>query len=413
MVFRYTAPPENNKRRGIIIPEGTERMTPPPTGFSAAEFQGRTERAQQLMAADDLDAVLLTTEPEVRYFSGFLTRFWESPTRPWFLVVPASGKPVAVIPSIGADLMCKTWLDDIRTWSAPCPEDDGVSLLGDTLREVARPDGRIGVPMGPETSLRMPLADFARLRKAAGPTEFVDATAVVQTLNRVKSEAEIAKIAHICAIAGRAFDDMAAIARPGRPLSDVFRDFQIALLGAGADWVPYLAGGAGPGGYGDVISLPTDRPLAPGDVLMLDTGAVHDGYFCDFDRNYAIGRADDEPRRAYHALYAATEAGLAAARPGATCADLYFAMNAVIATYGGADAEAGRLGHGLGMRLTEWPSLIPTDHTVLAPGMVLTLEPGLELAPGRIMVHEENVVIREGGPELLSRRAAPDLPVLT
>ncbi len=387
-------------------------MTPPPTGFSAEEFQRRTARAQQLMAANDLDAMLLTTEPEVRYFSGFLTRFWESPTRPWFLIVPAAGKPAAAIPTIGADLMSKTWLEDIRTWSAPCPEDDGVTLLADTLREVAGSKGRVGVPMGHETSLRMPLADFARVRAAVEPLEFVDATDIVQSLNRVKSESEIAKIAHMCGIAGRVFDDMAAIARTGTPLTDVFRDFQIALLAAGADWVPYLAGGAGPGGYGDVISLPTDRPLQAGDVLMLDTGAVHDGYFCDFDRNYAIGRADDEARRAYRTLYAATEAGLTAAKPGATCADLYRAMHRVIATFGGADAEAGRLGHGLGMRLTEWPSLIATDATVLEPGMVLTLEPSLEIAPGRIMVHEENIVIRENGPELLSRRAPPELPVL-
>ena len=387
-------------------------MTPPPTGFPATEFQGRTARAQELMAAGRLDALLLTTEPEIRYFTGFLTRFWESPTRPWFLIVPGAGKPVAVIPTIGADLMSKTWLEDIRTWSAPRPEDDGVSLLVDTLREVAGAGGRVGLSMGHETCLRMPLADFARLREAARPIEFLDATPIVQTLNRVKSDAEIAKISHACDVAGRAFESMAQIARCGTPLNEVFRDFQISLLREGADWVPYLAGGAGPGGYGDVISPPTERPLQPGDVLMLDTGAVHDGYFCDFDRNYAIGFADDESRRAYDTLYAATEAGLAAAKPGATCADLYHAMRSIIAAEGGGDADAGRLGHGLGMRLTEWPSLIPSDHTPLEPGMVLTIEPSLEMAPGRIMVHEENIVIRDTGAELLTLRAPPDLPIL-
>ena len=104
-------------------------MTPvPPRGFSDAEFEGRVARAQRLMAADGIDALLLTTEPEVRYFSGFLTQFWQSPTRPWFLLVPASGKPVAVIPEIGAPLMARTWIEDIRCWPAPAPDDDGVSL---------------------------------------------------------------------------------------------------------------------------------------------------------------------------------------------------------------------------------------------------------------------------------------------
>jgi Xaa-Pro aminopeptidase len=64
--------------------------------------------------------------------------------------------------------------------------------------------------------------------------------------------------------------------------------------------------------------------------------------------------------------------------------------------------EAGRLGHGLGMQLTEWPSIIARDHTVLVEGMVLTLEPSVNLIGEKIMVHEENIVIREHGAEFLS-----------
>ena len=382
-------------------------------GFPESEYRARTQRAQTLMAEQGLSALLVMTEPEVRYFTGYLTRFWESPTRPWFLVVPAAGKPIAVIPAIGADLMGKTWLDDIRTWSAPAPEDDGVTLLADCLGEVCGAAGRVGLPIGPETCLRMPLADFQRVQTAAPDLTFEDATEIVQRLYRVKSPAEIDKIREICRIGGRAFDRMGEIAGKGRPLNEVFRGFQIALLQEGADWVSYLAGGAGPGGYGDVISPPTDEPLRSGDVLMLDTGAVRDGYFCDFDRNYAIGQAPDEARRAYDTLFAATEAGFAAAKPGATCADLHRAMLAVIAKAGGDESEVGRMGHGLGMRLTEWPSVMASDKTRLEPGMVLTLEPGLEIAPGCIMVHEENIVVREDRAELLTKRAAPTLPVLS
>ena len=55
-------------------------------GFPEQEFETRTSRAQALMAKQGIDALLLTTEPDVRYFTGFLTRFWESPARPWFIV---------------------------------------------------------------------------------------------------------------------------------------------------------------------------------------------------------------------------------------------------------------------------------------------------------------------------------------
>ncbi len=383
----------------------------PPRGFSVSEFEARLERAQRLMREARLGALLLTTEPEVRWFSGFLTQFWQSPTRPWFLVVPAAGKPVAVIPAIGAECMGRTWVDDIRTWSSPDPADDGVSLLAATLIEIAR-GGPVGTPMGPETHLRMPLADFARLRAALGGAEFRDAAALIRALRSVKSEAEIDKIRHAARAASAAFARVPEILHPGMTQPACFRAFKVAALEAGLDDVAYLVGGAGPGGYGDIISPPSERPLTPGDVLILDVGGVYDGYFCDFDRNFAVGAPSLEVRRAQETVWQATEAGLTTARPGATFADLFHAMQGVMAAGGAADANVGRLGHGLGMQLTEFPSITPWDRTLLVPGMVLTLEPGMEFAPGRMMVHEENLVVREGGPELLTVRAPRELPVI-
>ena len=109
----------------------------PARGFTPEEFAARTERAQALMAEADIAALLVCTEPEVRYFTGFHTPFWQSPTRPWFTVVPASGKPIAVIPSIGVAGMRQTWIEDIRSWSSPQPDDDGVSLLPRQLEDVS------------------------------------------------------------------------------------------------------------------------------------------------------------------------------------------------------------------------------------------------------------------------------------
>lgn len=99
--------------------------TAPDRGFNDAEFSARTAKAQVAMAASGLAGMLLMSEQDVRYFTGFHTLFWQSPTRPWFVFVPASGKPVAVIPEIGAELIRRGWIDDIRTWSAPSPQDDG------------------------------------------------------------------------------------------------------------------------------------------------------------------------------------------------------------------------------------------------------------------------------------------------
>jgi Xaa-Pro aminopeptidase len=384
----------------------------PVRGFSAEEFAARTRRAQALMATAGIDCLLLMTEPDIRYFSGFHTLFWQSPTRPWFLMVPADGKPVAVIPEIGAELMRRGWLDDVRTWSAPHPQDDGVSLLTDLLTPVARQGGKLGVMKGHETLLRMPLGDWERLVAALPGINVVDATALVQGLRMVKTPAEIDKLAHICAIGSDAFDKVPGFVTQGMSLETVFREFRRAAIGEGADDAPYVVGAADQGGYADVISPPTQQPLKAGDVLMLDTGCTWDGYFCDFDRNWAIGHASDDARRAYDVLWRATEAGIEAARPGNTCRDLFMAMSSVIAEIDDSGGDVGRLGHGLGMQLTEQPSHAGFDQTELKPNMVLTIEPSLSYGDGLMMVHEEDIVVGDSGATLLTRRAAPELPVI-
>ncbi|SPF76497.1 putative dipeptidase PepE [Aliiroseovarius pelagivivens] len=384
----------------------------PSRGFPEAEFATRTEKAQALMAQQGLHGMLLLTEPEVRYFSGFHTLFWQSPTRPWFLFVPATGKPIAIIPEIGAELMRQTWIEDIRTWSAPAPSDDGISLLTELLSPLAQSGGRLGVLKGHETNLRMPLGDYERLMSSLRGMEVADATGLVRALRMVKSEAEIEKLAHICGIGSRTFGEVPQLAREGLPFEDLFRLFRREALFQGADDVPYLVGGADQGGYHDVISPPSPRPLQRGDIFMLDTGATWDGYYCDFDRNWAIGHADDASRRAYDVLWRATEAGIEAARPGTTCRDLFHAMQSVIAELDDQGGDVGRLGHGLGMQLTEWPSHAAFDDTVIEENMVLTFEPSLSYGDGRIMVHEENIVVRADGAKLLTQRAATELPVI-
>ncbi len=391
----------------------TERVDcPPARGFPTAEFERRLMRLQAMMRDRRLDAVLLTTEPNVRYFSGFHSQFWHSPTRPWFLILPADGKPIAVIPEIGASGMAATWVDEIETWPSPRPQDDGVSLLVSRLRALPGRFARIGMTLGAESHLRMPIQNFTRLQQALRRFEFVDVAAQIQQQRMLKSALEIDKIRYICQLASDAFHHLPGYARVGMRESEICRQMKIDLLRRGADTVAYLVAGSGAGGYDSIIMGPTERALCAGDLLMIDTGSVYDGYFCDFDRNWAFGQADRAAIAAYDAVWRATEAGFNCARPGATTSDLWQAMNAIMAAAGSLGNATGRLGHGLGIELTERPSNTSTDQSALQPGMVMTLEPGMEFAPGKQMVHEENIVITEDGAEWLSTRADPQLPLI-
>lgn len=391
----------------------------PPEGaaweFPAAEYRRRLDGGRRCMAELEITCLLLTSENAIRYFTGFHSQTWVSPTRPRYVLLPGDGEPVAIIPT-GNVLGFKTtsWIADIRSWPAPRPDDDGITLLLDALRGLTNAGDRIGVEIGPEMRLGMPVRDFLRVRDALEGRQFVDGGPVIHSLWAVKSPEEIVRIRRAAQIACDAFDELPGMLHAGQTEREVYSRFFGLLVARGAEKVPYLVPVSGPGGYAEINMGPSDRRLASGDVLFIDVGATWRGYFCDFDRNFSIGPPSVEVRSAYDRLYEATEAGLAAIRPGRATADVWRAMATVLDPGGRAETPVGRMGHGLGMSLTEPPSIALGDSTVLQEGMVITLEPSLMLPPiawsvPRLMVHEENVLVTRGGYELLTRRAPSSL----
>jgi Xaa-Pro dipeptidase len=384
-------------------------MHPPRRGFDSAEFELRLNRAQKLLRTHELDGIVVTTPPNFRYFSGFDSQFWESPTRPWFLVVPAVGSPIAVIPEIGAPEMRRTWVTEIHSWPAPRPLDDGTSLLASILGGLPRRFGRVGFELGREHSLRMPVIQFLELRDILSGLDLVNGSPCIWEIRMVKTELEISHIRHICELVSDAYAEVPNLVALGDSERDAARKLRMELTMRGADAIPFLPAISGPGGVPQIVCGPRDRRLEAGDVLFFDTGSTYDGYYCDFDRNYAIGAVSDQAKRAHEAMWQATEAGLTAARVGTTTDDVFQSMARIIEDAGSLGNNVGRLGHGLGMQLTEPPSNMRGDGTVLKANMVLTIEPGIEYEPGKMIVHEENIVIRDSGPELLTRRAPREL----
>jgi len=383
----------------------------PQRGFTAAEFEKRTARAQKIMDRHGFDALLLTAPPNVRYFTGFDSQFWESPTRPWFVVVPREGAPIAVIPEIGAPEMALTWIKDIRTWAAPNPEDDGLSLLKSTIESLPRKHGKVGAEMGREMALRMPVAEFLQLRGSLG-LSLENGSPCIWEIRMVKTEAEIAHIHYICQIASDAYEALPSQISIGESEREIVRKLRIDIARRGADSTPFMPAISGPGGVAQIVCGPHDRLIEKGDILFIDTGSTFDGYFCDFDRNYAVGQVSDDAKRVHEALWLATEAGIAAAVPGAKTDDVWRAMATIIEAAGAIGNNVGRLGHGLGMQLTEPPSHRLGDGTLIVENMVLTIEPGMEYAPGKMIVHEENIAVTRDGPRLLTKRAPRELPVI-
>jgi len=384
----------------------------PSRGFDISEYENRLDNIQRLMRSQKMDAILLTTQVDIEYYTGFKTQFFQSPTRPWYVVIPSDNKPKAIIPTIGESGMSQTWLDDIQTWTSPNPKDDGISLLLATIKSLTSKYKCLGVPKSQESTLRMPLDDYEGLINSLSGIEIKDANKILRQVRLVKSSAEIDKIRHICQLTSQGFIELIDLLKAGDSERENCQRFKQCLLALGVDDSPYIVAGSGKDGYGSIIMGPGDKIIEEGDLFIIDTGSVFDSYFCDFDRNFAFGHICDEAKKAYKVVFDATDAGFSAAQVGNTTSDVYHAMNNVMQKGGALGNSVGRLGHGLGLQLTEWPSNTATDNTTLKPGVILTLEPGMAYLPGKEMVHEENIVITESGPEWLSKRAPEELPII-
>jgi len=381
-------------------------------GFTVEEYQTRVSKLQTNMHQNDIDAILITSPHNFRYFSGLDSYFWESPTRPWFLLIPQSDDPLAIIPSIGQTALQKTWIKNIQTWPSPQPNDEGMSALENSIKNLIPIKGNIGCELGLESNLRMSINDFDKLRTNLSNYNFVNASHLIWKLRVIKSQNEIAKIKKIISIASEVFDNLPNQMHIGMNEIEICNIFKKQLIEKGADHTLYMSCASGQGGYDQIICNPSDKKIEDGDILIIDTGTTYDGYFCDFDRNFGFGNISKESQDAYTVLWEATEKGLEKAKPGSTCSNINNAMQSVLKKAGLISNSVGRMGHGLGLQLTEPPSIMSSDDTILKENMIMTIEPCFEYTSGTMLVHEENIVITQNGYERLTTRTPKNIPII-
>lgn len=385
------------------------------------EYKARTKRIQSALAAQKCDALFVTSEDNVQYLTGYRSPVWNNLTRPRYLIVPANGEPI-IVSTINYVVIIEetTWVSDIRTWIAPNPEDEGISVAVDALRSCVKSNRRVAAELGQQSRLAMPTGDFLKLRNALAEVEFVDGHAMLMTERMIKSPAEIARIRIAADATSKAFEAVTQFARAGDSTYSIAQELKGRILAAGAEDVPYVVGVSGQGGYPCVNLAADRRPLITGDVCLFDVAARYDGYYCDFDRDYSVGKPSAEIQSNHTKVWDATQAGIEAVKPGRSLHDVWQAMADVLGVEAVRTTGIGRMGHSVGLRMCEEPSISETDETVIAENMVLTLEPGIVVKQAttrqrerRVVVHEENVVVTKTGSSLLSRRTPQEIPVIS
>ena len=212
-------------------------------------------------------------------------------------------------------------------------------------------------------------------------------------------------------ITGLAYDALIAIARPNVSLRDLFEEFASTLIRHGADRVGYFAIHAGKGDDRRPNAPPSQQRLSSGDVVWIDAGGVMSGYWSDFTRMLAIGDPGTNRRDAYAFVYRSSRELLSLLRPGMAAAEVMAACRDIFARGNRQIGNSTRIGHGLGLDITEPPSLFADDDRLLTDHMVLAIEPGLGDDSGYFVV-EENVELVMGGRQLLSPPAPEHLPIV-
>jgi Xaa-Pro aminopeptidase len=391
-----------------------------PAEITQDEYRARTAKVQQILTERGCDALFLTSEDNVQYLTGYRSPAWNNLTRPRYLIVPARGEPI-IISTLNYVVIIEetTWIKDIRTWIAPNPEDEGISTAVDALRSVSGKNKKIAAELGQQSRLDMPAGDFLKIRDGLRGYDFIDGHEMLMKLRMVKSQGEIDRIRIAAAATSHGFSLIPKTSKKGDSLFSIAQGLKKSIIAAGAEDVPYVIGVADQGGYPCVNLAPDHKPLKSGDVCLFDIAARYDGYYCDFDRDFVVGEPTPDIRSNHRKVWDATQAGIEAIKPGRRLSDVWRAMAEVLGVDAVRSTGIGRMGHSVGLRMCEEPSLSERDHTVIEENMVLTLEPGIVVRPAgqrqrerRVVVHEENVVVTKTGSSLLSVRTPEEIPVI-
>jgi Xaa-Pro dipeptidase len=305
------------------------------------------------------------------------------------------------------ELEAEGLIDDVYAYDGF--EAEATAALLAALRDRGLAGARLGIEAGPEQRLGIPLDQFRRLKSAFPGQRLPDGSGVIWRARMIKSEAEIERLREAGRIAGEAYARLLSRLAAGWTEQRVYQEISTAVLELGGESPGYVTLTAGRGGYHRHNGWPRDRRLEAGELFWMDLGATFHGYFSDYTRCASIGSPTPAQRDAYRLALEMLDAALAVVRSGAETGEPVAAAAAAARRAGAQLRVASRIGHGIGLDITEPPSLAEGAGR-LEEGMVLAVEPGVLTDHGWYHL-EENVVVRGQRCEFLSARMPRELPV--
>ena len=350
---------------------------------SPDEYEERRRATVSGLAERNLDALLVSFGPNLRYLTGFTGSNAE------LLVLPGESilftDPRYRIQA-AREVSCR-----VRVATGPLLKEVVAFIQKRRLERVGFEPTRMTCSYYDSLKSRVPMR--VALMPVAG---------WIEELRMVKSAAEVECIRRSVQTNSRAFEQAVARARPGMKEQDLAAELEYRMRRLGAEKPAFETIVASGVRSALPHAGPTAAPLRAGDLVVVDMGAMQDGYASDMTRALFVGRPGAKAKRVYRAVLEAQLAAMDTVRAGARTAGVDAAARKVLKGYGLENAFVHSTGHGLGLEIHEPPRLGKRDKGRLKAGMTVTIEPGVYLEGfGGIRI-EDTVLVTEKGCEILT-----------
>jgi Xaa-Pro aminopeptidase len=348
----------------------------------------RIPNLRERLTDEQLDCMLVVAMANVRYLTGFTGSAG-------LLLVSRRAAMLATdgrYRTQAKEQLGEAGLADVDLFVGRLPEQTD-ALVGFVRETVGQSKGRVGLEAD-----HVVWASQRRWSELLDPSEVVATSGMVEALRAVKDDGEIARIGAAAAIADAALGEVAPMLDRGATESEFALALDVAMRRLGAEDRAFETIVASGPNSAKPHARPGDRQLARGDPVVVDFGAVVDGYRSDMTRTFFVGGAPSEKMRAvYEAVLESQRAGVAAVAPGVSGGDIDDVCRRSLAAAGLGEAFEHGTGHGVGLDIHEAPSVGPGSTGILTAGTVATVEPGAYLAGlGGVRIEDTVVVTAEG-----------------
>lgn len=349
------------------------------------DVAGRADRVRAAAGEGGCDALLVTNLVNVRYLTGFTGSAGLAWLGPDELVLVTD----------------RRYAEQSEAETSQAGVGVRIEITNDAPKELlaaaAAGAGRIGLEA---TSVSW--ADQRKYAEWFEAAELVPTAGVVERCRQIKDDGEIDRMAKAAAIADAALAEVRPMLADGPTEQEVALALDTAFRRLGAEKSAFTTIVAGGSNAALPHIRPTDRPIGPGELVILDMGAVVDGYRSDMTRTVAVGEPGPEAQRVFETVKEAQQLGVEQVAPGAPISDVDRACRTRIGAAGWGDAFVHGTGHGVGLDIHEQPWVRATATEPLEAGQVITVEPGVYL-PGFCGARvEDTVVVTDSGPRRLT-----------